>query len=165
MSQKNKFLPFNRGGYHKGFYNDGDPEHSLNEIDYTEFFESPDNDDFPYDTAWQLLCGSCNIFVLALQKVFGYKPYIIEPIEENGFHAFCQIYKHGKWYYVDARGITSNFDEFMDIAKEFVKDEYIIRAITTEDEEKWKKDDYYQEAFAFAEAVINKFSECYTLQT
>ena len=71
MSLKNIFLPFSRDEHHKGFYNDVDPEHSLNEIDYSDYFELPDDEDFPYDTAWQLLYGSCNIFVLALQKVFG----------------------------------------------------------------------------------------------
>lgn len=163
MPLKNSFFPFHRHGNHKGFYNDGDPQRSLNEIDYNDFFESPDDDDFPYDTAWQLLCGSCNIFVLALQKVFGYKAYIIEEIIDNGFHAFCQIYKHGTCYYVDARGITSSFDEFLDVAKTFVHNEFIIRPVTAEDEEEWKNDDYYEEAFAFAEAVIKKYSECYSL--
>lgn len=163
MNIRNTFLSLSRGVCHKGFYNDGDPEHSLNEIDYTDFFEYPDDNEFPYDSAWSLLSGSCNIFVLALQKTYKYNPYIIEPIEGAGFHAFCQIRKQGELYYVDARGVTSSFDEFMDIAKRFVYGEYIIRPVTTEDEENWEKDDYYEEGFAFAEAVIKKYSECYTL--
>lgn len=74
------------------------------------------------------------------------------------------LYKRGRWYYIDARGITSSFDEFMAVAQEFVGDEYTIRLITAEDIDEWKKDSYYDaEARAFAEAVIEKFRECYTL--
>lgn len=163
MSNKDCFFPFSQVRQHKGFYNDGDPENSLNEIDYADFFDLPDNDDFPYDTAWTLLCGSCNIFVLALQEAFDYNPYIIEPIDGAGFHAFCQKNRQGKIHYVDARGVTSSFDEFMEIAKQFVHGEYIIRPVTDEDKKGWEQDDYFWEGFNFAKAIINKYSECYLL--
>ena len=50
----------------------------------------------------------------------------------------------------------------MDIAKSFVSDEYIIRPVDADDIEDWESDfDYNKEAYAFAEAVIEKFRECY----
>jgi hypothetical protein len=102
--------------------------------------------------------------VVALNKVLGYSTYIIEGRNKKGFHAFCQIYANRKWYYVDARGITSSFDEFMEAAKTFVTDEYIIRPVEPSDIEGWEKDcNYNKEAYAFSEAVINKYRECYTL--
>ena len=96
--------------------------------------------------------------------MLGYSADIIEGNNKRGFHAFCQIYKNNQCFYVDARGITSSFDEFMCVASEFVKDEYTIRAIEDDDIEEWKNNsNYHAEALVFAEAVIEKFKECYIL--
>ena len=52
----------------------------------------------------------------------------------------------------------------MEIAKNFVSDEYTIRPVGPNDIDEWEKDsDYNEEALAFAEAVIVKYKECYTL--
>jgi hypothetical protein len=52
----------------------------------------------------------------------------------------------------------------MEAAKTFVTDEYIIRPVEPSDIEGWEKDcNYNKEAYAFSEAVINKYRECYTL--
>ena len=65
---------------------------------------------------------------------------------------------------MDARGITSSFDEFMVVASEFVGDEYIIRPVTLGDIEEWKNDSNYEdEALSFAEAVIEKYKDYYRL--
>lgn len=162
MTERMNFYSFSDYGWHKGFYTDGDPTVPLQKIYYTDFFEDLNDDEFPFDTAYPLLCGSCNHFTVSLAKVLGYTPYIIEANSNKGFHAFCQVYKKQKWYYIDARGVTSSFNEFMDIAKTFVKDEYIIRPVNPEDIEEWEKDfNYNEEAYAFAEAIIEKYKECY----
>ncbi len=151
-------------GWHKGFYNENDIMDALYAVNYTDFFEEPDDDEFPYDSAHSLLRGSCHHFALSLQKVLGYNPYIIEGNNKTSFHVFCQIYQRRSWYYIDARGITTSFDEFMSVAREFVSDEYTIRPVTPDDIEEWEKDsDYNEEAYAFSEAVIEKYKECYTL--
>ena len=164
MSNRRSFSSFYRCEYHKGFYNDSDAIESLSNIKYTDFWELPNDDDFPYDTAFVLLFGSCNHFALSLQNKLGYKPYIIENQDDKGFHAFCQIYSNRRWYYVDARGITSSFNEFMDVAKNFVTGEYVIRPVNSDDIAEWENyGDYDKEAYAFAEAIIEKYKECYIL--
>ena len=165
MSNRETFHRFGRQELHKGFYVDSIPDEALYDIKYSDFFEYPeDDDDFPYYFAHALLCGSCHHFALSLQKLLGYKAYIIEGINERSFHAFCQIYRAGTWFYVDARGITSSFTEFMDIAKQFVSDEYVIRPVNSEDIAEWEEDsDYNTEAYAFAEAVISKYKQYYTM--
>lgn len=164
MSNKAEFRSFCSYGWHKGFYNDKDTKKSLLDINYTDFFEKPLDEEFPYDSAYELLCGSCHHFSLSLQKILNYNPYIIEGNNHVGFHSFCQIYRKKRWYYIDARGITTSFDEFMEIAKNFVSDEYTIRPVGPNDIDEWEKDsDYNEEALAFAEAVIVKYKECYTL--
>lgn len=167
MDRKGDLISFSSYGWHKGFYNaEGfdDITYALLKIDYTDFFEYPDDEDFPYDTAHSLLRGSCNHFAVALKNVLGYTPYIIEETEGKGFHAFCQVYKDWRLYYVDARGMTSSFDEFMVVAREFVRGEYTIREATQDVIEEWESDsEYNDEAYAFAEAVIKKYIQCYTV--
>lgn len=164
LARKEELISFGRIGWHKGFYQDEDIMKSLCKIRYTDFFEYPDDDEFPYDSAHALLRGSCNHFAVCLQKVLGYNPYIIEGKNHVSFHTFCQLYKNRTWYYVDARGITTSFDEFMTVAREFVSDDYTIRPATLEDIVEWEKGSKYNEvAYAFAKAVIRKYQMYYTL--
>lgn len=151
-------------GWHKGFYNTDDFTDALCKISYTDFFEDPNDDEFPYDSAHSLLRGSCNHFAVALKNVLGYTPYIIETTDKRGFHAFCQVPKNRALYYVDARGVTSSFDEFMVVAREFVQGEYTISQATPDIIEEWESgSEYNDEAYAFAEAVIRKYIGCYTV--
>ena len=167
MDRKGDLISFCSFGWHKGFYNVDDVDDItdvLLKIRYTDFFEYPDDDEFPYDSAHSLLRGSCNHFAVALKNVLGYTPYIIEETDKKGFHAFCQVYKNGRLYYVDARGVTSSFDEFMVVAREFVRGEYAIREATQDVIEEWESgSEYNDESYAFAEAVIKEYIECYTV--
>lgn len=43
-------------------------------------------------------------------------------------------------------------------------DEFIIRSLEETDIAEWKEEEYFDEAMAFAKAVIKKYKECYTLQ-
>ena len=167
MVRKGDLISFSSFGWHKGFYNVDDVDDItdvLLKIRYTDFFEYPDDDEFLYDSAHSLLRGSCNHFAVALKNVLGYTPYIIEETDKKGFHAFCQVYTNGRLYYVDARGVTSSFDEFMVVAREFVRGEYTIREATQDVIEEWESgSEYNDEAYAFAEAVIKEYIECYTV--
>lgn len=164
MTSKKELRSFSYYGWHKGFYRDEDPENSLSSIKYTDFYDEFEDEEFPYYSAHQLLCGSCHLFAISLQKIFNYTPYLIQGNNKRGFHAFCQVFKNGNWYYVDARGVTSSFDEFMSIAKRFVTDEYTIRPIIHKDIEEWESgSEYNEEAYAFAEAIIQEYRDCYTL--
>lgn len=89
---------------------------------------------------------------------------MIRGINGRSFHVFCQVHKDGRWFYIDARGVTSSFNEFMDIAKVFVSDEYTIKSVDQSDIDEWKKDDnYYDEAVAFSEAIIGKYKTFYSV--
>ena len=162
MANRKKLILI-QDGEHKGFYNDEDFTKALQNIRYEEFKKKPDDEEFPYDSAHPLLRGSCNIFAVALKNVLDYNVYIIQGNDRKGFHAFGQIYKDWKWYYVDARGITSSFDEFTSVASEFVHDEYTIRLVTEDDLKDWEAANYYNEGLMFAEAFIKKYKDCYTL--
>lgn len=52
----------------------------------------------------------------------------------------------------------------MVVAQEFVRGEYTIREATQEVIEEWESgSEYNDEAYAFAEAVIKEYIECYTV--
>lgn len=164
MRERGKLVSFGNYEWHKGFYNDENYTDTLIKIRYSDFFEEPDNDEFPYDSAYVLLNGSCNHFAVSLGKIYGYNVYVIQQIDKKGFHAFCQIYERGRWYYVDARGITSSFDEFIKGVRTFVGDEFTIRLMSDKDLSEWEDYcEYNNEAYAFSEAIINKYDECYAL--
>jgi len=53
----------------------------------------------------------------------------------------------------------------MTVAGMFAPNEIIIRLITSDDVNNWEtEDNYNKEAYAFAEAVISEYKECYTLK-
>lgn len=165
MDRNSEWISFSSLGWHKGFHNEEDFSKALMSIRYSDFFKKPDDDEFPYYSAHELLRGSCNHFAVALQRVLGYTPYIIQDNDKRSFHAFCQIERNRKAYYVDARGITSSFDEFMFVAQEFVKGAFTINEVTPEVVEDWECDgNYNDEAYAFAEAVIRKYRSYYTFE-
>lgn len=164
MKELEIFYRFERIERHKGFYNHDKNYKALSDINYIDFFPPLEDDEFPLDSAFWLLYGSCNHFALSLKKVLNYTPYIIENKNQSGFHVFCQVYKGGKQYYVDARGVTSCFDEFMEIANDFVNGEFIIRPVTKDDILEWEKGfDYNDEAYMFSEAIIEKYKSYYTI--
>lgn len=140
-------------------------EQSLDNIRYSDFFEEPDVDDFPYDSACQLLCGSCHIFALSLQKLLHYDVYVIEANIKKTFHAFCKVCRNGVCYFVDVRGITSNIDEFKKGIEIFIHNEHTIRPVSDDDIRKWEEDSnkYDKEGYEFAEAVIKKYKKHYTV--
>lgn len=100
---------------------------------------------------------------IALNRLFSYRAYIIKGNESNSFHAFCQIYKNSQWYYVDARGVTSSFDEFIDDAKQFITNEYTIQPITEEDIKSWEQEPYFDDAIEFAKGIIKKYNSYYMI--
>ena len=63
MKDRKDFISTCQYGWHKGFYNEDDFSKALCSIDYTDFFEYPDDDEFPGDqkkkTGWKagLRCG------------------------------------------------------------------------------------------------------------
>ena len=164
MNNRQQLKTFETYENHKGFYNEKNVYKALRKIHYSDFFEDFDDNEFPYDTAADFLCGSCDIFAISLSELLNYSAYIISGKTEKSFHAFCQIYKNRQRYFVDVRGITTDFSEFMKDVNEFVDGEYTVRPLLEEDVKSWETDSYFRkEGYGFAKAIINKYKCCYTL--
>ena len=63
-----------------------------------------------YENADDFRQGSCQLFALALHHIFGYSSYIIN--EDSSNHYFCKKSCGGTTYYIDVRGITTDFNRF-----------------------------------------------------
>ena len=163
MNIQQKLCAFTVRGFHKGFYLFEDPLDALNTIVYSDFFQESNDDEFPYDSAYSFFSGSCHLFALSLNRLLDYRAYIIKGNGSNSFHAFCQIYKNSQWYYVDARGVTSSFDEFINDAKQFITNEYSIQPISEEDIKSWEQEPYFDDAMEFAKGIIKKYNSYYKI--
>ena len=151
---------------HKGFYCDDNDFANLIDIDYDGHLPQIDDGEEHLTSAGCLLRGSCQAFALKVEEILGYKSFIIESRNGKGHHVFCQATLDGKNAFIDARGVTTSFDEFMEVAAEFVERPFVIRRVDKKDKAEWERNastNSHKEHLAFAEAVIKANIECYKL--
>lgn len=169
MQSRSDFVVGDRA-MHRGFYCDDDcgKFNGLEEypyiIDHLEIDE-----DVASLTASGYLRGSCNIFALALESEFQYPSFIIENALENAsdrksFHAFCQVCKNGIFYFIDARGVTTSFDEFLLVAREFADREFIVRRVDDDDRKNWAQDDDFNLVFQSMISFIRDKRSYYSIR-
>lgn len=149
---------------HKGFYCDDDGKFRGLEK-YPYIIDSPEIDeDLAGLTAACYLKGSCNIFALALESVFQYPLFVIEnDIDGKSFHAFCQVLLNDDFSFIDARGVTTSFDEFLLVAREFIDREFIVRCVSDADRESWAQDDDFNSVFQSMISFIKDNRSYYSL--
>lgn len=101
--------------YHTGYYLEPfwTIKERLNNITFEDImgYKPPDDEEFIYYDAEIFLNGSCQLFSYALMEKLGYSPYKIE--DKNHVHYFCQASYQKKRVYIDVRGMTSDFGEFL----------------------------------------------------
>jgi hypothetical protein len=149
---------------HKGFYNCSDIDEALSEIKYEELLGKKLKKENLCWSAWLLLNGCCNIFATELRKALGYEVFIIEQINKKGFHVFCQACMDNDWYYIDVRGVTTNFDEFLKGIRMFIKSEFIVRKVTSKDIATWDEfNDEKDIAIELSQAIIRKYKNYYMI--
>ena len=165
-NDRNIFRPVNGTEKHKGFYCDDNDFENLREIDCDGHLTQIDDDEEHLTSAECLLRGSCQAFALKVEDILGYKAFIIQEYGGKGHHVFCQATLNGKNAFIDARGVTTSFDEFMEVAGEFVEGPFIVRRINEEDIAEWERNsdsNSHKEHLALAEAVIKANTDCYQL--
>ena len=111
---------------------------------------------FVFDNADVFRQGVCQIFAYALHKRFGYKVYVIRV--EIGCHIFCKTLDN---QYVDVRGMTHSFNEFISgLALPDIKEDTSEAYSFTYDD---LNGDYYDIALAFANVLIEYDIERYKI--
>lgn len=120
---------------------------------------SPKND-YIYYNAEIFLHGLCHVFAYALHQKFGYQVIEIKNNSGTMVHWFCTHRYKGKKIYIDVRGMTSDFNCFIN---EFMPDigiEYDQRIINNFFE---YSDEWEEEQIVFAEEIINKYYNNYSI--
>lgn len=164
-TDRNKYCPVHGTELHKGFYCDNNNYANLKKIDYDGHLTLINDGEEHLTSADCLLWGSCQAFALKVEEILGYEAFIIEEFNGKGHHVFCQATFEGKNAFIDARGVTTSFDEFMEVAGEFVKGPFVIRHIDEKDIAEWQSssDNSHEEHLSLAEAVIKANIECYRI--
>ena len=118
-----------------------------------------------YEVASIFLQGSCHLFSLALHQEFGYNAFEIR--KGMDCHFFCKATYMGEPIYIDIRGATTSWEEFLSgtYADFHDYDEIIPPDI----EETAKLDDpddlYAEDGLAFAKYLIHEHPEHYNIGT
>lgn len=108
----------------------------------------------PYDCASNFLMGSCQLFALELNHKYGYQ--IFEIRQNIAVHYFCKTIKNEKDCYIDVRGITNDFSEFLFGTNLSRKDDYTIREAKVVLDDEWDK-----LGLKFARKIIESYPEYY----
>lgn len=158
--------------FNNGYYQFPCPKCELNKIEIPQFMEGIDtnqDDGNSYCTAGDFLTGSCQLFALTLHRKFGYTVYEIirkkdlnDPDKDSLVHAFCKFQYDGIDLYVDVRGITSEYDNFM---KGVILPENEACAVRPRDLKKDNADLSETDIWAtcFAAYIIDQHPEYYSL--
>lgn len=164
-TDRSRYRPVHGTELHKGFYCDNNNYANLKEIDFDGHLAQIDDDEEHLTSAGCLLEGSCQAFAMQVEEILGYEAFIIKECNGKCHHVFCQATLDGKIALIDARGVTTSFDEFMEVAGEFVKGPFVIRRINEKDIAGWQSssDNSHEEHRALAEAVIKANIECYKI--
>ena len=150
-----------REHYHKGFYIEGEG----NVKQYLRTIENPREDDegiFPYCNAQIFLCGSCDLFALALNKEFGFKAYAFAPPDHRDglIHCFCVSTYLGRPAYVDVRGVTTDFEELIAPFDDLRKFDFQLVPFNFAETQKLEEDGA-EIGFEFAQSIIKRYRSYY----
>lgn len=146
---------------HNGFYDERETlEDDLDEdLDFS-FMENTDagskTDKGRKLDAFDYIHGLCYYFAQQLQKTFGYKIQAVYDEEGDAIHAFCvDTLDDGRTVYIDARGCTTDFEEFIEEYEDFVD------ADEAEPVDFVPKIKFTKAGIKGAENLINEYKEYY----
>lgn len=133
----------------------------LEKIENPNWHIELNEEDGNYSDATIFLQGSCQLFAYALNEYFDYD--IVEIRQAKGNHYYCQTSTNGVTTYIDVRGMTTNWEDFI-IGIKYIKEEAYILVEHSKDELKAE----LQEAGAsfgydFAKYILSNYSHCYRI--
>lgn len=150
--------------YHTGYYLEPfwTIKKRLGNVTYEEVMgcTPPDDEEFIYYDAEIFLNGSCQLFSYALMKKFGYAPYKIK--DKNHVHYFCQASYQKKRVYIDVRGMTSDFGEFLQSSCISADEAITITPQEISDDELFEIEQDKIWGLPFAKAIIERDKICYS---
>ena len=111
----------------------------------------------PYVDASDFLMGSCQLFAIELNKKFGYPIYAII-LKGQMIHCFCQVQKNETTYYIDVRGITNDYSNFLSETNVLKESNFVIKEYIVDSFDEWD-----EIGLKFAQLLIEKNPEYYKI--
>ena len=133
---------------------------------------SPDVPDFSFMdeyrgrlgvTAYDLLHGYCNIFAKAVNREFGYRMFRITDEFGTLVHCYARAEEAGQPVYIDARGKTSDYGEFISEFEDWTTEEDSLANTEEVDPEKVyvPRISYSEAAYELSLDLLNKLRSQY----
>jgi len=165
QSEPPNYIHFHTGYYKKSGKTYDEMSKSLGQETNNEYFDGKgviSDLPNPYEDASIFLQGSCELFALALHQEFGFKVYTIPT--GMSFHCFCKSNYNGTEVYIDVRGATTDFKEFIS-GVYLARESYDCHDFTLRDIEDDAKlsNPYDTEGLAFAKHLIHEHPEYYNV--
>ena len=112
------------------------------------------------------LHGICDIFAEALHRKYGYELHQVNDEGNYLVHAFCTAKKNGKTVYVDVRGMTTDYEEFICPFDDFFPTEEERKRILPYDAKnlEYYESGYVKEALVAADKMLENNREYYELR-
>lgn len=147
---------------HNGFYimQKENIKSELEKICNPFLTEELENADCVYYDAYIFLKGICHIFAFALHEIFGYEIYEVRSNDNGTNHWFCQSYYQGKKIYIDVRGATTDYEEFLEEFQPLMGKKPIINLYENINPLDFK-DEWEDNGIKFAKDIILKYYEYY----
>lgn len=115
--------------------------------------------------AYDFLHGFCDVFAITLSNIFSYDMECI--MNENGLvHAYCKKEIDGRTFFIDVRGITDDYKEFIEEFGDFLDyfdiPNYPVEGTTTMDKHISKNENFLKYE-AFAKKLISNYKGYYKI--
>ena len=117
------------------------------------------NNDTVYYNAYLFLHGLCHVFAYVLHQKYGYDILELKNKSESMVHWCCITTYKGQNIYIDIRGITSDFDEFIMEFQPDIGNNPVRRIVTNLDD---YDDEWENEQLLFANEIILKYENYYS---
>lgn len=116
-----------------------------------------------YEDASIFLQGACHLFSLALHQEFGYDAFEIR--KGTSCHCFCRAMYQGEPVYIDVRGATTSWEDFLSgtFADFHDHDEIVPQDIEETAKLNDPDDLYAADGLAFAKHLIHEHPEYYNV--
>lgn len=98
-----------------GFWLEADEQ---KDVTIDELFQ--DNDELIY--IYEFLFEYCEAFAASLNQHFGYKVEYLYDDNGNLVYTYCVLNIGGKMHYIDIRGVTDDWNEFIEKFNEYLPD-------------------------------------------
>lgn len=157
----NKMIKTSNGNFHKGFYESCKENYMKQLLNIRS--NNQDMEPKTYYSAEFFLHGICHIFAYDLHRKFGYD--ILELKNKSGgmTHWCCVSDYNDKKLYIDVRGATTDYNEFLEEFQPDMGEHPLEKIIDEKDLINYNDEWEEEEQLKFADDIIERYYNYYSV--